>query len=317
MNQQSYHAVPIASEAATRAARRGARASRGGFSFIEVLFAVMILGIGFIMIAGIFPVAISQTQTSAEEGHAASIARGGVAYLEKMPYTSTLMNPDKFAATPDPNRGILRMFDPAMDVPVETYDAAGTKVVQQIKPWDMIKGNLIHSDDPRYAWVPLWRRPYDANGQPESYAQVIVVAVQCRNHGRYDASDVDRSKVGAGLIPKVVNVKYIGDTQIEVSGANAGAVMPGAFILPIGANGSGMGAGLVLKVGTPESDAVGNLKFNLEPGADLTGVPTGPNGNRPPDGGAYIIGRGQTPGTTTFSGGVQDIAAYTTFIQLK
>src|ERR1700728_2071132 len=33
----------------------------GGFTFIEVLFAVILLGIGFTMIAGIFPVAIQQS----------------------------------------------------------------------------------------------------------------------------------------------------------------------------------------------------------------------------------------------------------------
>ena len=38
------------------------RGSRG-FSFTEVLFAVMILGIGFIMVAAIFPVAIQQATT--------------------------------------------------------------------------------------------------------------------------------------------------------------------------------------------------------------------------------------------------------------
>ena len=49
--------------------------SRSGFSFTEVLFAVMILGIGFIMIAGIFPVAISQTASSQEETAGAALLR--------------------------------------------------------------------------------------------------------------------------------------------------------------------------------------------------------------------------------------------------
>ena len=34
---------------------------RSAFSFIEIMFAVIILGIGFIMIAAVFPVAIQQT----------------------------------------------------------------------------------------------------------------------------------------------------------------------------------------------------------------------------------------------------------------
>ena len=40
------------------------RAPRRVFAFTEVLFAVMVLGIGFIMIAAMFPVTIRQTQNT-------------------------------------------------------------------------------------------------------------------------------------------------------------------------------------------------------------------------------------------------------------
>src|SRR5215218_4301657 len=60
-----------------------ATAARRGFSFTEVLFAVMILGIGFIMVAAMFPVAIQQTRTTAEEGNAAAVARGAVKLIEE------------------------------------------------------------------------------------------------------------------------------------------------------------------------------------------------------------------------------------------
>ena len=45
-----------------------------GFSFVEVLFAVIILGVGFIMIAAVFPVAIRQTKSTIDETSAATIA---------------------------------------------------------------------------------------------------------------------------------------------------------------------------------------------------------------------------------------------------
>ncbi|MEA2709978.1 MAG: hypothetical protein QOF78_2579, partial [Phycisphaerales bacterium] len=51
----------------------------GGYSFPEVLFAVVVLGIGFIMIAGIFPVAIQQSKATADETVGATAARAGVA----------------------------------------------------------------------------------------------------------------------------------------------------------------------------------------------------------------------------------------------
>ena len=45
-----------------------------GYSFTEVMFAVVVLGIGFIMIAAMFPVAISQSKLTQEETNAAAIA---------------------------------------------------------------------------------------------------------------------------------------------------------------------------------------------------------------------------------------------------
>jgi len=44
---------------------------RAGYSFTEVMFAVVVLGIGFIMIAAMFPVAIQQSQLTSEETTAA------------------------------------------------------------------------------------------------------------------------------------------------------------------------------------------------------------------------------------------------------
>src|SRR5439155_25661815 len=111
-----------------------ARNGRRGFSFIEVLFAVMILGIGFIMIAGIFPVAISQTASSQEETIGAASVNGAVAALAKMPYPSSLTANDQ----------VIRLTD----------DATSSATAPT---WKQLKGNQI-LQDPRYAWVPLLKR---------------------------------------------------------------------------------------------------------------------------------------------------------------
>src|SRR4051812_33115754 len=73
---------------------------RGGFSFVEVLFAVIVLGIGFIMIAAVFPVAISQTKTTTDETAAAAIAREGVNYLQNIPGSTTAMPATDLGAIP-------------------------------------------------------------------------------------------------------------------------------------------------------------------------------------------------------------------------
>src|SRR3954467_1132710 len=59
------------------------RSFRRGFTFTEVMFAVILLGIGFIMLAGMFPVAIQQTQTNVEESTASTIARAAAHYMEE------------------------------------------------------------------------------------------------------------------------------------------------------------------------------------------------------------------------------------------
>src|SRR3954463_6543668 len=51
------------------------RNARTAFSFTEILFAVMILGIGFIMVAAMFPVALQQTENSTSDTNAANMAR--------------------------------------------------------------------------------------------------------------------------------------------------------------------------------------------------------------------------------------------------
>lgn len=52
------------------------RLLRAGYSFPEVMFAVVVLGIGFIMLAAVFPVAVRQTKLTSDENRAMAIARG-------------------------------------------------------------------------------------------------------------------------------------------------------------------------------------------------------------------------------------------------
>ena len=73
-----------------------ARPRSRGFAFTEVLFAVMVLGLGFIMIAAMFPVTIRQTQATVEEANAASTAKGAIGFLQ------TIANEDRFPFTVPP-----------------------------------------------------------------------------------------------------------------------------------------------------------------------------------------------------------------------
>lgn len=55
-----------------------------GFSFVEILFAVAVLGVGFIMLAAIFPVGLQQTKLTLDETTAAANARGAIATMQKL-----------------------------------------------------------------------------------------------------------------------------------------------------------------------------------------------------------------------------------------
>src|SRR5690348_14322699 len=57
---------------------------RRGFSFPEVMFAVILLGLGFIMVAAIFPVAIRQSQANLEDTAGVSVVKDGEVVMENM-----------------------------------------------------------------------------------------------------------------------------------------------------------------------------------------------------------------------------------------
>src|SRR3954452_4683149 len=82
---------------------RPCRFQRQAFSFAEVMFAVVILGIGFIMVAAIFPVAIQQTQTTNEESMGAAASREGMNSLLQAP-ASIAFRPFNFNPLPPPKQ---------------------------------------------------------------------------------------------------------------------------------------------------------------------------------------------------------------------
>src|SRR5579859_7528088 len=87
--------------------------ARPGFSFTEILFAVMILGIGFIMVAAMFPVALQQTENSTADTTAASIARSGVNFVSQLGQTT-------FVSVQQPTGGIdqsLSVLTPTIRLP--------------------------------------------------------------------------------------------------------------------------------------------------------------------------------------------------------
>lgn len=220
---------------------------RRGFSFVEVLFAIMVLGVGFIMIAAIFPVAISQSKATVEETAAGRVELNAKRVLAAMDiaasfYTETLSpglssdntfpNNEGTFVPPTPDYKARGIYISARD-PRQVTTAPGNAL------WDAIKGSLIDSADPRMAWTPLF-------SQDEMYEGGVRVApgplktslfiVAARSTPAYTNNDLFRYNAGtladgdanvnwATLQPRLVRV-YLTD-----GGAGSGDLLE---VLPCG-----------------------------------------------------------------------------------
>ena len=148
------------------------------------MFAVIVLGIGFILVAAIFPVMITQSKATVEETTAAATARGALAFTSKLaengdtalqgpllPATDLYFTP----ATPEAQASVgaatpanafqIRLPHGAQCVSPgrvlsfndrRLQDTAGATYRSNL--WNGIKGSLILPSDTRYAWVALYRR---------------------------------------------------------------------------------------------------------------------------------------------------------------
>lgn len=302
---------------------------RRGFSFTEVLFAVMVLGIGFIMIAAMFPVTIQQTKSTLEESVGASMARGALTFLQtqatetNFPVSAGLNGPVQVVSMP-------QQFSPNINKP----------------GWIATRGNYINPIDPRLAWVPLYLRGFTPTGEPSPYAQVFIIAVRARNKVTYDESDLlpstETPTPWAVLEPRRVNVGLTFD-MVNLRGVmqfqpNAGAqyAAPGAYVIIADdesqtppRNITGQSTGRIYRLGTPIDEAAGiwhlapdgdMIRSNALAGTGGTAVAGDDNDLLLTKTQAYIIGRGYHDAndpTQGYSGPAQDIAVYTGFIRIN
>ncbi len=272
------------------------------FTLTEVLFAVILLGIGFIMVAAMFPVAIQQNRTTTEQTAATQLARAGINHLQQI----------------------------ATD---EVMPATAGNVRINSELWSRIEGSLINADDPRFAWTALYAREGGAQ-----FAQVFVIALQARNRPAFVPEDTKRVELGntgtfypANLEPRPILVRVkqgnpvdqilIGTAQDNppwqrihgpaVAAENAYVVIA-----------SGEQRGRVLRLGRPVNRDEGI--WELIPGSDLPdNAPNIPRLDTDPPVEAYIIGRGY--GTTSIQlsdhppmeGPAMDVMLFTGFVRVR
>ena len=318
--------------------------SRRAFSFTEVLFAVMILGIGFIMVAAMFPVAIQQAKNNSEETNGAAVSRGGADYLERVANNNTMPPTLNTVVAAEYNGGVLGT--PPQDDRLTVATA--------------LRGSLVLPSDSRVAWVPFYRRagnPNDVNTW-SPFAQVFMIPVYVRNQSEYTAAPVAaqggltatgapggtptglpriRATIRNGLNGAADTVTFLDLPQVATEGAYI--IIADAYRgTDLTTNWNRVVApdlhGRIYRIGNASADPRGGGGtgggWELMPGYDFEPLWYDFNGN-PNDGGApgtfngkevevpeltnvlvFVVGRGAVG-----EGNAQEVAAYTTFVTVK
>jgi type II secretory pathway pseudopilin PulG len=140
-----------------------------GFTFIEVLFAVILLGIGFIMIAAVFPVAIQQTSAVSDETQGTAIARDAIKKIQALAEA-------QIVGYPSPAVGVTYS-------PFQSTLAGGIPSVQAFSPniLQALGSDSLFTGDRRFGWVGFYRR--DSVTSP--FAQIYIIALENPNFPNY------------------------------------------------------------------------------------------------------------------------------------
>ncbi len=245
-------------------------ASRRGFTIVEILFAIMILGVGFIMIAAMFPVAIQQGQLNLDESTAAGIAIGAQ---------------QSIIAT-DPSGAMLG-------------DTAGQVAVASITN---LQASRISLSNPRYAWAAAWQR----TGVAPAPSTLWVWVAACRNRSAYAAVDLANDLTLYTVQVQFTDRAGTNPDRILFSTSDAGALLAAenAYVV-VSNNPTGVAAnGATYRLGSPTPNA---NEWFLQPGQDLQ---TGPKPKLDTlDVPVLMLGRGSSDNTKRVTVGPPAVAA--------
>lgn len=173
-----------------------------GFTFTEVMFAVVILGIGFIMIAAIFPVAIRQNAQSAEESVGVTAAERGIAMMQ-LRANGTLFPPTARTVSVPTNPNISGFVDyfPPFVALGEAYNSPSGKVLgndNAAEQWVNVSGDLVSTTDARLGFAMAYARAGlvqytgvapNLDVHSPNTARMITVIAQSRDRARFNDDD--------------------------------------------------------------------------------------------------------------------------------
>lgn len=275
-----------------------------GFTFVEVLFAIIILGVGTIMLAGMLPVAIKQSSDTRNDLTGRAVCEAGFAYLQSLAASS----PAAFPPTDDDVGGNTLngvTFSPATNirgriVPLShsVVEANGATATDPLYAHKSMYGSRIFSSDRRFQWLAFYGRETGA-----STARVVILALRLQNVeavDRYSALTLQNEKANADNGPLLATAEIIDGGALEAdrivfdsASANDPAVAAadsGAFVIVAASeNDTGTGTkdysrsrrnnGRVFRLGARRTDLdATDHTFDLAPGFDLANAEPGLTG---------------------------------------
>jgi prepilin-type N-terminal cleavage/methylation domain-containing protein len=265
---------------ARRAPAGKGRRATGGFSLVELLLAVMILGVGLTMVASVFPVGATWTRQTAEETVGGIVARNAVAIIQA-----------KYNAGYMAGIGSPRGSGTATVVPLPGIGANSILLPLVERAYDFGRGTPYPAANPvqaLYYWTALVRRsnaslgPATGNlpdGMLNSFDVYILVfkkgAVEqtFTNNGSEYVGTRDPSETGVPYVATLQATPLSGNQVNLQAAAPSGLVgsqviegNSGTVYRVIGV------AGNVLTLNGPAPTSLANLTFWYVPPANGTSV---------------------------------------------
>ncbi len=189
---------------------------RPAFSLIEVLIAMLVLGIGLLMVAAIFPVAGNWTRQSAEEGMAQSVARSALALIQQR-YGQGQLGGEAMANTPDAVLQTVAILPGLADSP--------PVIANNERACDL--GTPLPAPEPAkctYFWTALAHKASNATGEGRAIEMFILV---------FHKGSADQTFAGGAN--EVMGARPAGatwaPTLTAVSATQVDAVRPGEYAI--------------------------------------------------------------------------------------
>ena len=212
----------------------------------------MILGIGFIMLAAMLPVAVQQAQSASDETVSAAVAWNAFNLMqerlgdEELPPMGWHDEPGMVRSFRDPQAH--RVPSLSFNAPPDRYTINGGPRFGSDRPtaipgdrlWQQVSGDMVVADDPRFAWVGFYRRGLSGvRGVWRNHAMLIVIVAHVRDGPTFDRRHVSTAGGATpNLQPRPVRFNLTSDgggplmDQVVVfTGGATEAVSEGAFLV--------------------------------------------------------------------------------------